>query len=99
MIPDVYNLGGSVSKMGKVSKSDERGRITIPREVREKVGLEREQRLRIIVQGEELILVPMESEPEESLEEFVGEVKFDREARRRAEKWQVTRGMPLKLLS
>lgn len=74
-------------KMEKFSKTDERGRITIPQEMRERIGLERGQTLRISERDNKLVLTPVESEPGKSLEKLIGDVKFDRDARRRAEKW------------
>jgi AbrB family looped-hinge helix DNA binding protein len=45
---------------------DERGRILIPNQVREELGLRPDQRLRISTKGEELVL-----SPEVGLEEFI----------------------------
>jgi AbrB family looped-hinge helix DNA binding protein len=49
---------------------DERGRIVIPREIREELNLRPEQRLRILVRGGELIL-----KPSVDADEFISQLK------------------------
>jgi len=49
---------------------DNRGRIVIPKELREKLGLRPDQRFLIEVRGEEIILKPMLN-----VEKFISELK------------------------
>jgi len=52
-------------RMGEAA-IDDRGRIVIPNEVREELGLRPDQRLRISTKGDELVL-----SPEIGLDEFI----------------------------
>ena len=49
---------------------DDRGRIVIPNEVREELGLRPEQRLKVMPKGRGLLLTP-----EIGVEEFIAELK------------------------
>lgn len=66
---------------------DDRNRITLPKEVRENFNLSKGEKLYIISAGDSLILKKIPQNPSESLKKLLGETVFDREARRKAEKW------------
>jgi AbrB family looped-hinge helix DNA binding protein len=66
---------------------DDRHRITLPKEVRENFNLSKGEKLYIIPAGDSLILKKIPKNPSESLRKLLGETDFDREARRKAEKW------------
>jgi AbrB family looped-hinge helix DNA binding protein len=70
-----------------VVEIDDRHRITIPKGVRETLNLSEKQKLYMVVAGDTLIIKKMPPNPSESLDEILGDIRFDREARRRAEEW------------
>ena len=73
--------------MAEVLRSDDRGRITIPRWARDKLGYKYGEPLELRVEDRCLILSPPTDEAGEKLDALIGEVEFNRSARRRAEKW------------
>ena len=64
---------------------DERGRITIPREVRERLGLKPGERLLIKVQGSSIIITRAEN-PFKVIEGILKDLTFERSLRYEAEK-------------
>jgi len=66
---------------------DERYRLTLPREVREAFKVSEGQKLYIIAMGDALLIKRMPQDPSEALRKLLGEFTFDREARRKAERW------------
>ncbi len=77
-----------------VVEVDDRHRITIPKDIRETLNLSDKQKLYIVAAGDTLIIKKMPRNPSESLNDILGDVKFDREDRRRVEEWLLsqTRG-------
>lgn len=73
--------------MSDVSRSDSRGRVTIPAEIREETGYEPGQPFQIYVDGGKIVLSPLPKNPEKKLDELLGGIEFDRKARKRAEEW------------
>ena len=76
--------------MGRVMavvEVDERHRLTLPKEVRETFKLSERQKLYIIAIGDALIIKRVPQNPSEALRGLLGDLTFDREARRRAERW------------
>jgi AbrB family looped-hinge helix DNA binding protein len=80
-------LVGKMLMMAEVLRSDDRGRITIPRWARDKLGYKYGEPLELRVEDRCLILSPPTDEAGKKLDVLLGEVKFDRSARRRAERW------------
>lgn len=78
---------GRLVTMIEVLRSDDRGRITIPKWAREKLEYKYGDPLELRVEDSKLILSPPTNEEEERLDVVLRDVKFDRSARRRAEKW------------
>ncbi len=64
---------------------DERGRITIPREIRERLGLKPGEKLLIRVEGD-VIVITRASNPFKVIEDILGDLSFDRSLRYIAEK-------------
>lgn len=70
-----------------VVEVDERYRVTLPKEVRETFKVLEGEKLYIIALGDSLIVKRMPQNPPEALQRLLGEFTFDREARRKAERW------------
>jgi len=70
--------------MSDVVRSDDRGRVTIPKWAREKLSYKSGEPLELRVENTKIILSPS-SDQEERLDSLVKHVRFDRSARRRAE--------------
>ncbi len=63
---------------------DNRGRIVIPREIREKLGIEAGSELLLDVSGDKIV-VKKKYDPFKKLASILGELSFDRSIRRIAE--------------
>ena len=63
------------SRMSKVAEADDRGRIVIPRKIREKYG----DRYRIVELDDRVELIPLKEDPIEGLRDAVGDA-FDRKS-------------------
>jgi bifunctional DNA-binding transcriptional regulator/antitoxin component of YhaV-PrlF toxin-antitoxin module len=70
-----------------IVEMDERYRLTLPREVREAFKVSKGQKFYIIAMGDVLLIKRMPQDPPEALRKLLGEFTFDREARRKAERW------------
>ena len=66
---------------------DDRFRITIPKEVRAVLRLSRGQKLYVVASGNEIILKVLPKDPSDRIRRILGDFEFNREERRRAEKW------------
>ncbi len=66
---------------------DERHRLTLPKDVRQKFRIVKGQKFYLVPSGEDLIMKPIPKDPAKKLDEILGEFTFDREARRTAERW------------
>ena len=66
---------------------DERHRLTLPKDVRQKFRIVKGQKFYLIPSGNELIMKPIPKNPEKKLDEILGKFTFDRKARGRAERW------------
>jgi bifunctional DNA-binding transcriptional regulator/antitoxin component of YhaV-PrlF toxin-antitoxin module len=66
---------------------DERHRLTVPKDIREKLRIIKGQKFYLVPSGDDLIMKPIAKDPAKKLDEILGDFAFDREARRRAEKW------------
>ena len=76
-----------VSFMGVVTQVDERFRITLPRELRKLFPVSAGEKLYIVASGDILIIRKLPQNPAKQLSKLLGDFKFDREARRKAEEW------------
>jgi AbrB family looped-hinge helix DNA binding protein len=79
--------------MGSMSivEIDERFRLALPKEVRESFKVTKGQKLYVIPVGDTLIIKRIPEDVPEKLEKIIGELKFDRSARRKAEEWFLKR--------
>ena len=71
----------------EILRSDDRGRITIPRWARRSLGYDYGDPLELRVEGSKMILTTPSNEEERRLDVVLKDVKFDRSARRRGERW------------
>lgn len=66
---------------------DPRFRVTLSREIRKTFKVVKGQKLYAVPFGDGLLVKPVPMNPAERLQEIIGDFTFDREARRKAEKW------------
>ncbi len=66
---------------------DDRHRIALRAEVRRSFPVRKGDRLLVIPAGDELIIRRLPERPEERLSELLRGIEFNRDARRRAERW------------
>lgn len=74
---------------------DDRFRLTLPKEVRSTFKVSSGERLYVITAGNILIIKKVPEDPSKELDKLIRDVKFDRNARRKAEQWllsQVRKG-------
>jgi len=64
-------------------KIDRKGRVVIPKKVREEMGIGADDVLLMFVKGDSIIL-KKEKDPFKTLEEILGDITFKRDIRRRA---------------
>ncbi|RLE53098.1 MAG: hypothetical protein DRJ26_03820 [Candidatus Methanomethylicota archaeon] len=68
---------------------DDKGRVLIPKEIREKFNLKPGAKLQVEIRENEIVFKPEFKDPSEILAELLGDFKFSREDRRRAEQWLI----------
>jgi len=66
---------------------DERFRVTITRRLRKIFPVSVGEKLYVVASGDALLLKRVPRDPAGRLDEILGDLKFDRESRRRAEGW------------
>ena len=66
---------------------DSRYRITLSKEIRGALEIKKGQKLYALATQNEIILIPMPDDPLKRLAELVGDVKFNREVRKKAEEY------------
>lgn len=66
---------------------DSRFRVTIPRDIRKKIEVREGQTFYLLPYERGLLMKPVPKGTSSKLDELIGDFKFDRKARRRAEKW------------
>ncbi len=66
---------------------DHRFRVTIPRKIRKKIAVTEGQAFYLLPYEGGLLMKPVPKEAARKLDEVIGNFKFDRVARRKAEKW------------
>ncbi len=70
-----------------ITRVDAKGRVLIPREVREAAGIKPGSRVKVSVGGRGVVVIRLvERDPSEELAEILGDFTLDRETRRRAER-------------
>ena len=64
---------------------DSRYRVTLTSEVRKRVEVRKGQRVYVLPKGDGFIVIPLNENVDSELDRLIGDVKFTRAARRRAE--------------
>jgi len=64
---------------------DSRYRVTLTSDVRRYVGVRKGQRVYVLPKGDSFIVIPLSEELDSELHKLIGDVKFTRAAKRRAE--------------
>lgn len=70
-----------------VVEMDERHRVTIPKRIRRNYSMAKHQKFYLIQYGDDLLMKAIPKNADERLDEIIGDFTFNREARRKAEKW------------
>jgi len=70
-----------------LTQLDGRFRLTLPKEVRRSLRITKGQRVYIAAGGDTMVIKVLSRDPSEDLARILGDFKFDRAARRQAEKW------------
>ncbi len=74
-------------RLSVVVRVDSKGRIVLPKDIREKCGIKPGSRILVEVRGtNEVLLRVIERDPSEELAELLGDFRFSRKDRIRAEK-------------
>jgi len=81
MVPPLY---GWLMSLETVQVSD-KYRVVITEEVRKSVPVEVGQQVLEVPLGDAILLVPLPKDPDKVLKKYLGYIKFDRKARRKAE--------------
>lgn len=78
--------------MGEEATVTSKGQVTLPKKIREELGLEAGKKLSFILRGKEVVVLPKPEEPLEDLRKLRGEMSFSEEEirgmiRESKEKW------------
>ncbi len=65
--------------MTKKAKISKKGQVTIPKSIREKLGIEPGDRISFNIRGEEAVIYPEIEEPLKEMKELRTKVRFDKE--------------------
>lgn len=68
-----------------IAKVDRRGRVVLPKEIREKVNIKEDEEVLISVEGDSIVIRKAE-DPFKLLEKLLGDLSFDRSLREIAER-------------
>ena len=71
---------------------DPRFRVTIPREAREGLKVKEGQKLYVVSYGGAFVMKPLPADPAERLDALIGDFRFDKKARKKAEGWLLKQG-------
>jgi bifunctional DNA-binding transcriptional regulator/antitoxin component of YhaV-PrlF toxin-antitoxin module len=66
---------------------DERYRVTIPKDVRTAFKVVKGQQFYLVPYGNDLLMRPVPADPAKKLDSVIGDFRFDRESRRKAQEW------------
>lgn len=80
-----------VSETVKIGK---RYTIVIPKAFRQRLGLKEGSLSEIRLEEEKIIIIPRASDPFRRLSELIGDVVYDEEAEKRAERWLLSEAQP-----
>ncbi len=64
---------------------DSRYRVTLTTDVRKYIEVRKGQRVYVVPKGDSFIVIPLSEEVDSELDKLIGDVKFTRSARRKAE--------------
>ena len=64
---------------------DSRYRVTLTNDVRKYVQVRKGQRVYVLPKGDSFIVIPLSDEADSELQKLIGDIKFSKAARRRAE--------------
>lgn len=64
---------------------DSRYRVTLTSDVRRFVDVRKGQRVYVVPRGDAFVVIPLKEDVDAELDRLIGDVKFDRVARRKAE--------------
>ena len=65
--------------MNKIARITSKGQVTIPKEIRERLGLEKGKEVLFEVEGQRTLMYPLSSDPLSELKKMRNEVKFSRQ--------------------
>lgn len=68
---------------------DSRYRVTLTSDVRKHIEIRKGQRVYVLPKGDSLMVIPLSEEVDKELHRLIGDVRFDRAARRRADAFLV----------
>jgi AbrB family transcriptional regulator (stage V sporulation protein T) len=71
-----------------IAKVDRRGRVVLPKEIREKANIKEDEEVLISVEGDSIVIRKAE-DPFKLLERLLGDLSFDRSLRKVAERQAV----------
>lgn len=72
---------------------DSRYGITLTNEVRRHLRVKKGQRVFVVPRGDSFIVVPVTENTDNELDRLIGDIEFNREARKRAEKFLLTQAV------
>ncbi len=78
-------IGESACVNMSLVEVDSRYRVTLTSDVRRFVGVRKGQRVYVVPRGETFVVIPLKEDIDAELHRLIGDVKFDRVARRKAE--------------
>ena len=70
-----------------VVEIDSRYRVTLTSDVRKHIAVKKGQRVYVLPKGENFILIPVSDDVDSELNRLIGDVRFTRAARRKAERF------------
>ena len=78
-------IGESACVNMSLVEVDSRYRVTLTSDVRRFVGVKKGQRVYVVPRGDTFVVIPLKKDIDAELHKLIGDVKFDRAARRKAE--------------
>ncbi len=78
-------IGESACVNMSLVEVDSRYRVTLTSDVRRFVGVKKGQRVYVVPRGDAFVVIPLKEDIDAELHKLIGDVKFDRAARRKAE--------------
>ena len=78
-------IGKSACVKMSLVEVDSRYRVTLTSDVRRFLGVKKGQRVYVVPRGDAFVVIPLKEDIDAELHKLIGDVKFDRAARRKAE--------------